>query len=157
MATPGESAPNGMCPACGRPTLERRRIRDEFDYGPAGERVRVVAEDVPVLACAGCGEVFYGPEAEQVQHRALCRALGLMTPEQIRGLRERSGRSQAEFARLTGIGVATLSRWEQGRLLPSRSMDRYLRILEAVPDALRLWESHPGGPGPAEVMARVSP
>jgi putative zinc finger/helix-turn-helix YgiT family protein len=124
--------------------LEHRSIRDEFDYGADDERVRVIAEAVPVLACPACGEVFYGPEAEQVQHRAICKALGLLTPEEIKGVRERRGMSQAEFARLTGIGVATLSRWEQGRLMPTRSLDGYLRILDALPAAINILEKLPG-------------
>jgi putative zinc finger/helix-turn-helix YgiT family protein len=140
MPRKSTSVPKGACPACGRQPLERRYIRDEFDYGPETERVRVVAEAVPVLACPACGEIFYGPEAEQAHHRAICKALGLLTPEQIRGVRERLGLSQGEFARLTGIGVATLSRWEQGRLMQTRSLDRYLRLLDAIPAAVRVLE-----------------
>jgi HTH-type transcriptional regulator/antitoxin MqsA len=140
MPRESTSVSKGQCPACGRHPLERRYIRDEFDYGPDDERIRVVAEAVPVLACPGCEEVFYGPDAEQAHHRAICKALGLLTPEQIRRVRERVGMSQAEFARLTGIGVATLSRWEQGRLMQTRSLDGYLQILDAIPDAIRVLE-----------------
>jgi HTH-type transcriptional regulator/antitoxin MqsA len=131
----GES--KSRCPCCGsgRP-LEARSIRDEFDYGAENERVRVVAEDVPVLVCPACDEVFYGPEAEQVHHRAICKALGLLTPEEIKSLRERLGKSQVAFAQLTGIEAATLSRWEQGRLMQSRALDNYLRILDALPEAV---------------------
>jgi putative transcriptional regulator len=140
MPRESTSGSAGQCPSCGRQALERRVIREEFDYGADDERVRVVAEAVPVLVCPACEEVFYGPEAEQVHHRAICKALGLLTPEQIRGVRERLGMSQADFARLTGIGVATLSRWEQGRLMQTRSLDGYLQVLDAVPDAVRVLE-----------------
>src|SRR5262249_18468888 len=40
-----------------------------------------------------------------------------------------------------GIGVATLSRWERGRLLQTRAMDRYLRLLDALPQAARFLET----------------
>ena len=60
---------------------------------------------------------------------------------QINALRERLGRNQAEFAELTGIGVATLSRWERGRLLQTRALDRYLRVLDALPQAIQVLES----------------
>jgi putative zinc finger/helix-turn-helix YgiT family protein len=139
MPRENERAIKGQCPVCGRQPLEFRYIRDEFDYGPDDERVRVVAEAVPVLTCPACQEVFYGPDAEQAHHRAICKALGLLTPEQIRGIRERYGMSQTEFARLTGIGVATLSRWEQGRLMQTRSLDGYLQLLDH-PDAIRKLE-----------------
>ena len=108
MPTEMKGGSEGRCPSCGRQPLERRTIREEFDYGAEDERVRVVAEAVPVLACPACEEVFYGPEAEQAHHRAICKALGLLTPEEIKAVRERLGMNQGEFARLTGIGVASL-------------------------------------------------
>jgi HTH-type transcriptional regulator/antitoxin MqsA len=118
------------CPSCGgERALEPRRIRDEFDYDADGERIRVVAESVPVLVCRACNEVFYGPEGEQAHHRAICKALGLLTPEEIKSVRERLGKNQAEFALLTGIGVATLSRWERGRSMQTRALDNYLSLL----------------------------
>jgi putative zinc finger/helix-turn-helix YgiT family protein len=118
-----------------------KRIRDEFAYGPDDERVVIVAEAVPVLVCPQCGETLYGPEAAHVRHQAICRTLGLLTPEQIKSMRERLGKSQAEFAQLTGIGVATLSRWERGRLLQTRALDRYLRLLDVLPGAVPILES----------------
>jgi HTH-type transcriptional regulator/antitoxin MqsA len=121
------------CPSCGHQPLVAQRIRDEFEYGPDDERMRVVAEAVPVLTCPACGEVLYGPEAAAIRHQAICRALGLLSPAEIKALRERLGPDQEDFARLTGIGVATLSRWERGRLLQTRALDRYLRVLDAVP------------------------
>jgi putative zinc finger/helix-turn-helix YgiT family protein len=112
-----------------------RRIRDEFEYGPDDDRITVVAEAVPVLACPACAEILYGPEAAAVRHQAVCQALGLLSPAEIKALRERLGPDQDDFARLTGIGVATLSRWERGRLLQTRALDRYLRLLDFFPQA----------------------
>lgn len=129
------------CPSCGHQPLEAQRIRDEFEYGPDDERITVVAEVVPVLVCPVCGEILYGAEAAAVRHRAICRALGLLSPAEIKTLRERLGPDQDDFARLTGIGVATLSRWERGRLLQTRAMDRYLRLLDALPQAARFLET----------------
>lgn len=134
----------GLCPTCGRSTLESRFIHEEFDYGPEEDCVRVMAEAVPVLACPACDEIFYGPEAEREHDRAIRDVLGLLTPEQIRKIRERLGMSQAEFSRLSGIGVATLSRLEKGRLIQSRSLDNYLRLLDANPDNVRVLVRRPG-------------
>jgi putative zinc finger/helix-turn-helix YgiT family protein len=131
------------CPSCGHQPLVARRIRDEFEYGPDEDRITIVADDVPVLACQNpeCGEILYGPEAAAVRHQAICRALGLLSPAEIKALRERLGPGQDDFARLTGIGVATLSRWERGRLLQTRALDRYLHLLAALPQAARVLES----------------
>ena len=118
----GEKEGQGRrCPSCGHQPLVARRIRDEFEYGPDDDRITVVAEAVPVLVCPACGESLYGPEAAGIRHEAICRALGLLSPAEIKALRERLGPDQEDFARLTGIGVATLSRWERGRLLQTRA------------------------------------
>ncbi len=129
------------CPSCGHGALQARRIRDEFEYGPEDDRITIVAEAVPVLVCPACGETLYGPEAAAVRHEAICRTLGLLSPAEVKALRERLGPDQDDFARLTGIGVATLSRWERGRLLQTRAMDRYLRLLDALPQAARFLET----------------
>ena len=129
------------CPSCSHQPLVARRIRDEFEYGPDDERITIVAEAVPVLACPACGEILYGPEAAAIRHQAICRALGLLSPAEIKALRERLGPDQEDFSRLTGIGVATLSRWERGRLLQTRAMDRYLRLIDALPQAARFLET----------------
>jgi putative zinc finger/helix-turn-helix YgiT family protein len=126
------------CPSCGKGILVARVIRDEFEYGPEDDRITIVAEGVPVLECPACGETLYGPDAARVRHQAICRTLGLLTPEQIKGVREKLGKKQAEFARLTGVGVATLSRWEQGRLIQTRALDRYLRLLQWEENVQRL-------------------
>ena len=126
---------------CVHDDLELRIIRDEFDYGPDDERIRIVIEAVPVLVCPECGEVFYGPEAEHLHHLAICKAYHLLIPEEIEAIRERLGKTPEEFAELTGIDIEILSRWEKGRLIQSRAHDNFLRILDAVPEAVRLLES----------------
>ena len=37
--------------------------------------------------------------------------------------------SRAAFAKVTGLGEATLNRWENGLLIQNRANDRYLRLL----------------------------
>jgi putative transcriptional regulator len=51
--------------------------------------------------------------------------------------RERSGLSQAEFARLLGVSVRTLQEWEQGRREPSAAARTLIRIAELHPRLLR--------------------
>jgi putative zinc finger/helix-turn-helix YgiT family protein len=128
------------CPVCGKGHLEQRVVTERFDYGEGKKKVRVVADNVPVQVCTHCQETFSGPKAGLIRHRAICRALGLLTPEEICAIRERLGLSQAQFAKLTDIGEATISRWERGRLLQNKAMDRYLRLLDRNPDNVRLLE-----------------
>jgi HTH-type transcriptional regulator/antitoxin MqsA len=122
------------CPNCGHAPLREETITDRFEYRAEGEEpLAVEAHGVPVEVCPNCGEKYFGPAAVRVQHAAVCRALGLLTPEEIQAIRERFGPTQTEFARLTGIGEATISRWERGRMLPNRAMDHYLRLLDRKP------------------------
>ena len=131
------SSENGLR-GCPHKCLQPRIIRDEFDYGPDDDRVKIVIDAVQVKVCAACGEVFYGPEAARAHHLAICKAYHLLTPEEIKGVREQLGKTQEAFAELTGIGVATLSRWEKGRLVQTRAHDNYLRLLQALPEAVHV-------------------
>ena len=102
---------------------------EEFDFDLGGETVKIRAENVPLEKCDQCGEVMSGPAAAKVQHEAICRAIGLMTPSDIKTLREGFGWSQQYLADLTDFGIATVSRWERGRLLQNRSANKVLLAL----------------------------
>jgi len=55
-------------------------------------------------------------------------------PADIRGIRERLGLSQAQFALLIGISVSTLQNWEQGRREPEGPA--LLRVADRNPEVL---------------------
>src|SRR5262245_10382191 len=129
------------CPVCGEAELEAQTRTDRFEQEVDDGTVTVVAANVPIKACPACGEAFSGPEAGRIRDEAICRALGLLTPGEIRSLRERLGLTQAELARLTGIGEASISRWERGQLIQSRALDRYLRLLAGNPENRKILEN----------------
>ena len=54
----------------------------------------------------------------------------------VRLLREGYGLSQAKFAALMGISVATLRNWEQGRRSPEGSARVLLRVVAKHPEAV---------------------
>ncbi len=54
----------------------------------------------------------------------------------VRAIRERYALSQAKFAALMGISVATLRNWEQGRRQPEGSARVLLRVVARHPDAV---------------------
>lgn len=121
------------CPECRTGQLVTVTRTEEFDFDVGGETVRVRAVDVPVEMCDQCGEEMSGPEAAKARHEAICRAAGLLTPAEIKNLRERFGWLQQELADLTDFGVATVSRWERGRLLQNRSANKILLALRDCP------------------------
>jgi len=65
----------------------------------------------------------------------LRRHIGLLTAEEIRAARTTLGLTQTQLAELIGCAAESLSRWENGAILQSRSYDRLLRIFFHLPIA----------------------
>jgi putative zinc finger/helix-turn-helix YgiT family protein len=122
-----------------RPTIELRcsdcnghirteNVQHQFIYG-AGPDAREIECTLPVRICDNCGAEYVDEEGEQIRHEAVCRHLDVLAPHEIQTLREQYG-TQAAFAALTGIGEASLSRWETGASIQSKAYDNYLRLLQ---------------------------
>ena len=78
--------------------------------------------------------MFVTAETARVRHEYVCRAIGSITPAEIKQIRERHGLSQSDLARITNFGEASISRWERGRLLPNASGSTFLKLLLSRPD-----------------------
>ncbi len=116
------------CPECGELAVSTKLTTHTFDYGHGKEAVQITAT-LPLRVCGHCEFEYYDKEGQDARHEAVCRHLGVMTPTEIRRLREDLGLSRAEFADLTGLGDATVARWERGALIQNTGNDRYLRLL----------------------------
>jgi putative transcriptional regulator len=57
-------------------------------------------------------------------------------PVDIKSIRSRLGLSQAGFALMIGVSVATLQNWEQGRRTPEGPARALLRVVEQKPEAV---------------------
>ena len=122
---------SGKCSICGHSPLVAKLIDEAFEFSMEGESVTVTLRKVPVRLCEGCGETYSGPDAARMEHEAICDAMGLLTPTEIKAIRDKYGWSQQHLADLTDFGIATVSRWERGRLLQNRSANK---VLEAIRD-----------------------
>ena len=118
-----------VCPNCNGTEFGLERREQRFLYGREGEASELMAV-VPVQACKTCGFEFTGEEAEEARHEAICRHLGLMTPKEIRALRERYEMTRVEFAELSRLGTASLARWEAGILIQNGANDQLLYLLQ---------------------------
>ena len=139
---------------CGDEGITTSWNRHAFDYGSGDTAVELVV-DVPVRRCETCEFEFLDESAERLKHEAVCRHLGVLPPDAIRRIREDHGMTRAGFARVTGLGEASLNRWENGLNIQTHANDRYLRLL-AQPEIMRRLEEllTPEAPvEPAVVMA----
>lgn len=124
------------CPLCASQAIRTSMYRETFPHG-TGESLVEIAVDVPVRYCGTCDFHFQDQEAERLKQDALCRHLGVLTPREIRNIRMRYEMSRSDFAQLTGIGEASLNRWENGINVQTVANDRYLRLI-ALPQVFRV-------------------
>ena len=137
------------CPDCEGHSFTTVLHNDEFKYGADDSAVTLLAR-VPVHCCASCDFEFIGREGRLIRHEAVCRHLELLTPTEIRRIRERHGMSRTAFAEITGFGEATLNRWENGSVIQNRANDRFLRLLKSsdILDRLKGMAGRPEGEEP---------
>ncbi|MEW6142469.1 MAG: type II TA system antitoxin MqsA family protein [Chloroflexota bacterium] len=86
---------------------------------------------VPYLKCKECGDEVLDPSTAgdpfNLAYNQYRAEHGLLKPEEIRAWRKAVDLSQSELSKLTGIGTATLSRYENGSL-QEESHDKLLRL-----------------------------
>jgi len=130
--TPEPNSPDAgerlVCPDCGSSNIKTNQKDYIFTYGSGENKVELVA-NVPVRSCSDCGFSFLDSAAEDICHKAVCQHLGVMTPSQIKDLRNLYGLTQAQFSEITKLGEATLSRWERGIVIQNQAYDNYLYLL----------------------------
>jgi putative zinc finger/helix-turn-helix YgiT family protein len=128
------------CAICGSGGATITMIEHEFDF-KAGNKMEVLSALVPVVECSECEEAYLAPGAEEIKHEAVCNFLGRLTPSAIVELRDQLGMSQAQLARTTGIGVASIKRWETGVVIQGAALDSQLRDLKrtAMADKQTVW------------------
>lgn len=137
----GRVLPDDACTACGTAMIEKR----------GKLRLPVNGEDIAVpsavhLSCPKCHEVVLRFEdSRRLGADAIAiyrRKHGLLSADEIRGVRERFDLTQADFARLLRLGANTLSRWESGRNVQTEAMDTLLRMIRDVPGSIEYLRRH---------------
>jgi HTH-type transcriptional regulator/antitoxin MqsA len=122
-----------VCPVCGASEVAVVR-----------ERRPVVADDGTTLEfddeftrCVKCGVEHYTRDQSLATSRSRAGVLraheGLLSPLEVRAIRDRLGYTQAQLEQVLGVGPKTVVRWEKGTVRQSRLADRFLRTLAANP------------------------
>ncbi len=124
-------ARNKQCALCGSDKVQTRHETKFFNYGTLDKQTELQAE-VPVYKCTDCNFMYTDHEGDRLCHDAVCKYLQVLTPNEIRTLRKNAGLTIKDFSRTTGIGEASISRWENGTLIQNKAMDFYLRLLGVI-------------------------
>jgi putative zinc finger/helix-turn-helix YgiT family protein len=115
--------------------LEKKVTTMEGDY--AGAPYRVPAE---AMVCRKCGYATLHASQIDAFSTAVADAYrkchGLLTSSEIRKIRGDLGMSQEEFAAYLSVGLASVKRWELGKV-QEKSMDDLVRIKCSLPSARR--------------------
>ena len=125
------------CPSCESSTVRTRLEDSSFVYGK-GEKAVELAVQIPVHSCSTCDLEFTDSVAEEIRHRTICRHQKIMTPKEVISIREAYGLSRSNFAELTRLGEASLTRWENGTLLQNKAYDSFLYLLRFPENLERL-------------------
>jgi len=129
------------CPVCGKGVLHL--IAGEFKThfeDHRGARREFVVPDLRYEKCDACGEEIFDQDASERISDGQRAAMGLLSVDEIRGIRQLLGRTQREMSELLGIGEKTYCRWESGTHFQSEAFDRYLRLLRSEPKAAKVLE-----------------
>ena len=129
---------DATCPLCGGEGVATSWRDHSFRYG-SGESGAGLTVSVPVRRCGACEFEYLDESAERLKHDAVCNHLGVLPPCDVRRIREGHGMTRARFAKVTGLGEASLNRWENGLTIQTHANDRYLRLL-ARPEIMQRLE-----------------
>ncbi len=133
------------CPACGHDEREAQSGTWSMKVPPNIPGGVIEIEDAIWEHCHHCGEDFIGHELDQAITRVQYQRLGLLAPEQIRQIREKTGLSATEMSQLLNAGDKSYTRWENGKSIQNKMTDTLLRLMDQHPELI------------AEINARRNP
>lgn len=115
------------CPVCNETNkLEVIRVAKKIPI-----RKDTIVVDVEYYKCSVCGEEFLVPKPQddpfEKAYRLYRQKRKMLQPSEIRDFRNRYNLTQSELANLLGLGGATISRYETGKI-QDESHDTLLRL-----------------------------
>ena len=130
-----------FCPVCGT-EQETEVIEKEEISNVRGDEIKVLAR---IRVCSVCGEELFDEELEEENIQRVYdiyrKKHGILSPEEIKGIRESYGLSQRAFAKLLGIGEASIARYETGAL-PEKSLSNMIMLLKDPKNMEKLLEKN---------------
>lgn len=124
------------CSICGIGKVSEKTISEKFEY----KGKSLVVPDYHVYACDTCEEEIVDPKTLRATEKVLTdfrrRLDGLLASDEIKAIRKKLGKTQAEMAEWLGVGEKNFARYENGQVTQSKTMDLLLRILGKFPNIL---------------------
>jgi len=119
----------------------------EFELITNEEIIKVRKEPIKVQVqyskCKNCGDEVLDPNSNldpfNLAYREYREKHSLLQPDEIRDWRKAQELTQSELAKLLGVGIATISRYENGSL-QDQSHDRLMRLAMNPSNLLKLVE-----------------
>lgn len=134
------------CPACESTHVISKQETEDFDFGQGAEAVALQATYL-VHTCLDCESMFASSEAEDARERAIAQHLGIFSRIEVRFIRKITGLSRDEFANITGIGIASIVRWENGLVRQNKAMANLMHLMTFRENIERLRDRQ-GSPPP---------
>lgn len=123
------------CKACGSASVRECSARENLCY-----KGQDIAVSVAFSMCDACGDEFLTTDQIRVNDRAVVaakrKADGLLSPDDVRSVRQALCLNQEKAALLFGGGRNAFSKYERGEVAQSVAMDRLIRVCGAHPDLL---------------------
>jgi putative zinc finger/helix-turn-helix YgiT family protein len=132
----------GLCSNCGRETTLELKTKEEV-IPVRSEPIRLKLQ---YRKCVQCGDEVLDPNLKDpfdLAYREYRKRHGFLQPEEIRDWRNANKLTQGEWAKLLGLGIVTIGRYENGSLQDA-SHDKLLRLAMDPPNLLRLIEKSEG-------------
>ncbi|HBT48684.1 MAG: Transcriptional regulator, XRE family [Caldanaerobacter subterraneus] len=130
-----------FCPVCGK-EQETEVIEKEEVSTVRGDEIKALAR---IRVCSVCGEELFDEELEEENIQRVYdiyrKKHGILSPEEVRNIRESYGLSQRAFAKLLGIGEASIARYETGAL-PEKSLSNMIMLLKDPKNMEKLLEKN---------------
>lgn len=104
---------------------------------------KYVTGTLHICKCKECGALMSVSEYEKMDEEEFYgkyrEMMGLLKPSEIKNIREKYGLSQANFAKLLGMGEKTITRYENGAV-QDEAHDNLLRAAKSEDFVLKLYK-----------------
>lgn len=134
------------CSACGNKSLVSKKGTFRFEVPENGmnKNVRefhIEIENARWDECGICGETLLSEELDAALERWQYTREGLLTPVEIKEIRESRGLTQKQISMILGVGEKSYTRWENGLSMQTKAMDNLIRIFDISPGLFKKMET----------------